>query len=470
VGVSTLFHERASEQASVAAMVLSDDVKTFGKLANDAQSAERRLTGAGCRQGDLLSVPDHGRDTVKWLLAASELGIAVEILPHGVPPAGTLFAGEHDVSRTRSGASAFAPEFPGFHLVLGTSGTTGEPRRIVHSEAGLLAGAWLTASVSDELGTPDAEGPPVSGELENALRRRSPLGLGLLSGMPLSSISGITMVLRALLLGETFYGLESASSDAIWSGVERGANAIGITPQVARALVRSRPRPLPDILHVGIGGSAAGARLCQTLESVVGAPVSCGYGSTELGGAALMARPWDPPSVRWNTVGRPLPGVSVQLEGSSSDLRRLVCRSPAAMVGLLHRDRIIPREGGGIETGDSASVDSAGNYVIAGRTDFLISRGARRIDPVEIERVIEECEGVVRAGVLGVSSAVVGEQDIVAIVEVDSQKPPARGQIRRELVARLPPHHVPRSVRIVDVLPVAADGSPDRSWLRSEFA
>lgn len=108
---------------------------------------------------------------------------------------------------------------------------------------------------------------------------------------------------------------------------------------------------------------------------------------------------------------------------------------------------------------------------MGGRVDFVISRGSHRIDPARIEAVIERHPLVDRCGVAGVPSRISGNEDIIAFVTLNEMASAQMGfdellsEVRQNCTRSLAIHEVPRRVRIVENIPLAADSSPDRFGL-----
>lgn len=343
-------------------------------------------------------------------------------------------------------------------VVVPTSGTTGPPKLILHTESSLAWGAWNVAMAAEE----QSATPPIASDeqLGQALSSGSPLGLTFLSAMSLRSISGLSIANRALAGGESLVLLSRPTGGTLAQALARlPVTSVGVSPFLAGEMLRairsgSAPPPL-SLIACGIGGSHVPPLLCSELESALGVPVVTGYGSTELGGVALYSRLWDSEAVRWTTVGRPVGSVQFRLVDSPEGAR-LHVRSPSSMAGSFVSQEYRPHLSHWIDTGDRAEVTADGAVNILGRCDFVIQRGSRRIDPAPIEVVLEKHPAVERAGVLGVPSRVPGETDILALFTGSS---PHVTDLRRFCAERLPVWAVPRHFVPVGYVPLANDGS-----------
>ncbi len=129
----------------------------------------------------------------------------------------------------------------------------------------------------------------------------------------------------------------------------------------------------------------------------VGIPVLEGYGMTEQTGVACVNWPDD---VRLGTVGKPLPGVEIQLAEDGE----ILIRCPHNFVGYYRDPEATARilEGGWLHTGDVGGWDSAGSLKITDRKkEIIITSGGKNIAPSEIENRLKVSPYVTQAIVIG---------------------------------------------------------------------
>jgi long-chain acyl-CoA synthetase len=151
------------------------------------------------------------------------------------------------------------------------------------------------------------------------------------------------------------------------------------------------------------------------------------------------------------------------------DTGELALHHPGLCEGYLDasgRISPLPTSDGFFRTGDSACRRADGNIVIGPRSSDLIIRGGRNIDHLRIERVLDACPGVVRAAVVGVPSAVPGEEDVVAVVEAEGDDTDLAA-LRRYARAQLAAGERPQRFVRVEHLPTTPDREVRRSALRS---
>jgi len=129
----------------------------------------------------------------------------------------------------------------------------------------------------------------------------------------------------------------------------------------------------------------------------VGIPVLEGYGMTEQTGVACVN--W-PDNVRLGTVGKPLPGVEIQLAEDGE----ILIRCPHNFVGYYRDPEATARilEGGWLHTGDVGEWDAAGSLKITDRKkEIIITSGGKNIAPSEIENRLKVSPYITQAIVIG---------------------------------------------------------------------
>jgi acyl-CoA synthetase (AMP-forming)/AMP-acid ligase II len=338
-------------------------------------------------------------------------------------------------------------------VVFPTSGSSGAPKLVCHSHATLSAALDHTLTLRDEQ----------SGGLSMALT--------VVPGMPLWSISGFNVLGLTLFTGGRLVLCDTSSPSDMLDTIERArVTNLGVPPILLRGLVREqrrRPRAVDTLLLIGIGAGPVDGAFAQEAEDVFGCLVATAYGSTEVGGAALMPRFDDPLAVRTGSVGRALPGVEIAVDNSGE----LLLRSESIMRGTIDTSgRLVTHDRDGwYRTGDLVELDGDGNAHILGRCDDQISRGGRLIDPAPIEGTLERHPDVQRAAVVGLPSRVPGEQDLWAACVCtgatnDAAASAALFQFCRD---SLPPSSRPRRIVCVPDIPLRRDGSPHRAEVRA---
>jgi acyl-CoA synthetase (AMP-forming)/AMP-acid ligase II len=178
-------------------------------------------------------------------------------------------------------------------------------------------------------------------------------------------------------------------------------------------------RDLSSLRAAYLGGAVCPPELAGALEKLLpNGTVNQIYGMTE---AMLISftLPGDPQQVRFHTVGRVVPGQEVRVvsqdgtplspgeEGEiqvrGSGVLASYIDNPDATGAAFAEDRWL-------RTGDLGRLDHAGNVAISGRLKDIINRGGVKINPADIEMLINAHPSVEVAALLGVPDEVLGER------------------------------------------------------------
>ena len=199
-----------------------------------------------------------------------------------------------------------------------------------------------------------------------------------------------------------------------------------------------------------------------------------GYGLTEATGIVTMCRHTDDPETIANTAGRPLPDVEVRTvdeagkDVPAGDPGEVVVRGYNVMAGYIgdpDASAAAIDADGWLHTGDIGVFDLDGNLKITDRLKDMFIVGGFNAYPAEIENMLMEHPSVGQAAVVGVPDRRMGEVATAFVV-------PRAGAMIDEaaLIAwsreRMANYKVPRSVQVVDGLPLNASGKVLKYVLR----
>jgi len=303
---------------------------------------------------------------------------------------------------------------PGTAVVLYTSGTTGEPKRVELSHARLRANAEYLAHEALALRQDDV----------------------LFGSAPLSHVFGLTACMNAsIAAGATLALVPRFDAVAALDTIEReGVTVFMGVPAMLLALLAASDATgrAPRLRLAHCGGAPLPQNTLQAFERRFGATVLEGYGMTEVGGVAAT-----------NHAGRARKAGSVGQAAAGYELR--LAEDGEVLVGT-------GREW--LATGDVGRLDEDGYLFLLDRKKDVILRGGYTVYPREVEEALVEHPLVHEAVVVGVPHPVLGEE-VAALVVADGCEPGELQAFARERVAA---YKYPRVVMLVDELPRGPGG------------
>ncbi len=269
------------------------------------------------------------------------------------------------------------------------------------------------------------------------------------------------------------------------SDVIRMLNTYPITtmcsaPTIFRLLVQEdlsqlMPRALR---HCVAAGEPLNPEVISTWKQATGITIRDGYGQTE---TVLLCGNFPGIDVKPGSMGLPAPGIDLAIVDElgnrlppGRDGHIAVCLEPQRPLGLFQeywRNDDANAESfhdGWYFTGDCGRTDEDGYFWFEGRADDVISSSAYRIGPFEVESALLEHPLVVEAAVVGKADEVRGQ--IVKAFVVLNDPSRAGGDLVRELQEHVKhttaPYKYPREIEFVADLPKTVSGKIRRVELR----
>ncbi|MCP5151430.1 MAG: malonyl-CoA synthase [Chromatiales bacterium] len=338
--------------------------------------------------------------------------------------------------------------------ILYTSGTTGRPKGAMLSHLNLSSNAITLHRV---WGFRDGD--------------------VLLHALPLFHTHGLFVACHcALLNASTMYLCPRFDADVVMRLLPRSTVFMGVPTFYTRLLAR------PEFgaeqcsgMRLFVSGSAP--LLTQTFEEFqarTGHTILERYGMTECG--MSTSNPLDG-ARKAGTVGLPLPGVSLRVVDESGkalgpgEVGGIEFTGPNVFRGYWRRPEKTAEDftaDGYFRSGDMGVLDEDGYVSIVGRSKDLIISGGFNVYPKEVERCIDDLDGVVESAVVGVSDADFGERVTAVVVAPDGHGLSEDGVIAA-LKTRLAGYKVPKRVFFVDELPRNAMGKVQKNVLRDRY-
>ena len=288
-----------------------------------------------------------------------------------------------------------------------TSGTTGVPKGVMHSDNTLLANARAVA-VDWRLG-PDSV---------------------IYSLSPLSHNLGIGALVTAMAIGAELVVHDPPKGESLLDRLleTRATYLVGVPTHAIDLLAELRARNSPAALAVKgfrISGAAVAGEVIAELMRHGILPQS-GYGMTETC-SHQYTLPEDDPRRIVETVGRCCSGFEIKIwredepdiEASPGEIGQIGSCGASLMLGYFDdqtaTEQAFNRQGW-FMTGDLGWVDDEGYLRLSGRLKDVINRGGRKIYPARIEVLALSHPAVERAAAFPVKDGRLGEKVCLAIV------------------------------------------------------
>ena len=353
-------------------------------------------------------------------------------------------------------------------LQLYSSGTTGLPKGVVLSHAGLIFNCQLGTGVwhVDE-----------SAVVGNAL--------------PTFHIAGANMGLFPLYAGaagSSYPDFDPAGFiDAIG---QHGITHTFVVPAMILFMLQS-PRikdgNFQTLKLMSYGGSPISDRVLTDAMAAFGCGFMQVYGLTEIAGSATFLMPEDhqtsgPKAKLLRSAGRPVPGARVRVvdPGTLQDLPdgqtgEVLIESPGNMIGYWRNPEATAAafpegrnaNGGWFRSGDGGYLQD-GYVFINDRIKDMIISGGENIYPAEIENLLMQHPAVADGAVIGVPDDKWGES-VKACVVLRPGMQASGAEIIGWMRERLAHFKCPKSVDFVDTLPRNPSGKLLKRILRAPY-
>jgi long-chain acyl-CoA synthetase len=342
-------------------------------------------------------------------------------------------------------------------VLLFTSGTAGDPKPAMLTHGNLTANLRQMLAVPEIIGADDVG--LVAVPLFHVFGLNVALGLALATGarLALEARFDPARSLEAVrdLAVTTVMGVPSMF--AAWADLPDGADGDSPMTRVRRAIS---------------GAAALDVGTAERFETRFGVPLWQGYGLTEASPAVSTSLGTG--RHRLGSVGRPLPGVEVQLVDEAGepvlagDPGEIWVRGANVFVGYW-RDpdttaKVLSPEGW-LRTGDVGVVGEDGDLFVVDRSKDLVIVSGFNVFPAEVERVVADMDGVDEAVVIGRPDPTTGEAVEVVVVPAPGAAVTVE-DVRARCAANLARYKCPTSIRFVPALPHGLTGKALRRALR----
>ncbi|HHU09272.1 MAG TPA: AMP-binding protein [Intrasporangiaceae bacterium] len=362
--------------------------------------------------------------------------------------------------RDPAGLAELRPDPNAVALLIFTSGTTGEPKGVMHSHNTLMA---PLIPIPERMGIDE----------DTVIHMASTFAhlTGFLYGVSLPIVYGQTCIVQDIWNATEFVDLVA----------EYGINyTSGATPFLVDLL---------DHLPEDTSGLQSLTRFCcmgapiprvmvrRAKEALPTMAVLGGWGQTE-NALVTIGVPGDPEE-KITTDGRAWPGMEVRtvdlddVPVAPDAEGRVQVRGPFLFVGYAKRPemtRDLFTEDGWFDTGDLATLSAEGYLSISGRTKDIIVRGGENIPVAYVENVLYENPDYARVAVIAVPDPRLQERACACIVPAPGAPEPTLESVQDYLRGKgVAKQYWPERVVAMDDFPATASGKIQKFHLRDLF-
>lgn len=342
-------------------------------------------------------------------------------------------------------------------LINSTSGTTGLPKCVVHTQ-----NRWRyfhQKAVANGALTPDDIFLPVI---------PTPFGFGIW-----------TSHTTPIYLGATAVIMERFTAKAACEAIARHRVSVLCCVSTQLTMLMADPAcrdyDLSSLRVVFAGGEALPYRPAAEFEDLTGATILQFYGSNETGmlSATTLA---DSRERRLRTGGRIVPEMAVRLFDGDRDVTETgrgqpACRGPATSLGYLggtDHDKLFTRDGW-MRMGDICEIDAEGYLTVTGRTSDFVLRGGKNISASQVEDAVMTHPAIALAAAVAMPDPVFGEKVCVYVELAESHGVDLPGLVEHLLDLGVSKELLPERLIVVDEIPRSSGGKVAKGTLREDI-
>jgi 3-phosphoshikimate 1-carboxyvinyltransferase len=408
---------------------------------------------------EIAAVTDTEQLPVEHVVVIADAGDSTPAAPDGGPSWHRYAAAVGRQVPDRAVLDGRAPDADAFAQLLFTSGTSGEPKGVLHRMDALTRAAAMEVR---HLGL----------TRDDRIFIPSPLAhqTGFLYGMWLALLLGVPQVLQQTWDGRAALGLlrrHGASfvqaATPFLMDLVAAVEAVGERPEALRIFVAT--------------GAAIPRGLAERATRVLDAAVCGAWGTTETCLGSLAA-PGDEPAKVWGTDGRALAGVRLRITDDEGNVLapgqegNFEVKSDCLFAGYLDRPDLTAEamtEDGWYRSGDLAVIDETGYVRISGRVKDVVNRGGEKVPVAEIEQLLHTHPAVRDIAVVAMPDERLGERACAFAVTGPGAEF-SFAEMRRFLdAAHVAKQYWPERLEIIEAMPYTQTGKVQKFVLRDRI-
>lgn len=349
--------------------------------------------------------------------------------------------------------ASLAPRSVGANDVLRvafTSGTTGNPKAVVHTHNTTLS---TCRTLNSDMEVTDRD--------------------VLLIYLPLGLNWGYLTLVQSVIAGARAVLLDRFSGRAALELMER--ERVTFIPTAPASIIAMLNEPdlsrfdLSSLRVVITGGASCPLETIRAFRARMPGHLIELYGMLETGFHSYT-RLTDEPEAVAGTVGRAVSGMGLRLiDGQGRDVPpgsegEIAAQGPSVHLGYYKNPAAnaeLFTADGWFRTGDLGQFDAAGNLKIVGRLKEMINRGGKKFFPREIEEILYTHPKILHAAIVGIPDPRLGERNCLCVVPR-----PGQGITLEEVVEflrdQVATYKLPEMLEVFDELPFTPTGKIQR--------
>ena len=334
-----------------------------------------------------------------------------------------------------------------------TSGTTGNPKGVMHSHNTTLSAARI---LNGDLGLSSTD--------------------SMMVWLPCGLNWGYLTLVQSVLAGAKSVLLERFQPAAALDLIERERVTYIPTAPASLTAILQEPdlarRKLSSLKYVVSGGASAPVETIRAWRRAAPGVLLELLGMLETG-YQTYTRPGDDPELVAGSVGRPASHMGLRLiDGEEREVPagaegEICSDGPSVHLGYhnnptANADAFLPD--GWFRSGDLGMIDHAGNLRVVGRLKEMINRGGKKFFPREIEEILYTHPKVLYAAIVGIPDPRLGERNCLCLVPKPGE-PPSLEELVAFLGDSVAAYKLPERLELFQQLPFTPTGKIQRHML-----